>query len=113
MLSRGSKQRIVKVMSDGKPETASILEIVLLGWAAWSFAALVAKSIDPALGYIVLFPLIFPLSLLDISDDLFYSLIGMFSSFGVSLAFIAGGIMYSLRQRRNSALQKGLLSETI
>jgi len=91
-------------MSERTPEAASILEVILLGWAAWSFAAIVAKSIDPTLGYIALFPLIFPLSLLNLPDEHFYGLLGMFSSFGISLAFIAGGIMYSLRKRRNKLL---------
>ena len=104
VLCRGSRPRIVKAMSDKTPEAASILEIMLLGWAAWSFIALVMENIDPTLGYIVLFPIIFPLSLLDLPEEHFYGLIGMFSSFGISLAFIAGGIMNSLRKRRNKKI---------
>ncbi|MFZ2719418.1 MAG: hypothetical protein WAZ27_00955 [Minisyncoccia bacterium] len=79
-------------------EKASLLEKILLGWAAWSFLAIVGNAIVEGGGGIVLYPIVFIASLF---GDAQASIVGGFMSFGVSLGLIAGGIMHSMRTRRN------------
>ena len=67
---------------------------------AWSFLAILANAAAPgAGGGIILYPIVLISSLFGYAQA---TIVGAFMSFGVSLGFIAWGLMYSVRARKNN-----------
>ncbi len=79
-------------------QKASMLEKILLVWVLWSFLAILANAAAPGGGGLVLYPIVVIGSFF---GDAQATIVGAFQSFGISLGFIAWGLMYSTRARKN------------